>query len=423
MAGRRALVLAAALGLAAVGAGAFVVLGGDDGDDEDGVVLLAADDVRDAPFYDDLGPTPADGGDPPGDGAAAQPAEGGGADVEAEAFEPLDEPVALAGLGVRGTAELLYAAPRDELLCERAQAVRYLASPDDAEAEARADAWFEAIGRHVDNRNSWAQDLTAVLLRRDTRVVAHDLVDGAAVPFPAVLQAGTAVLVDRFGVPRLRCADGLPLAEPGPGGGPDAGVPDGAWDGFDPAEVVVVQVGSEIDTLVVVDPATGVPFERRIGSNGESDRDLPGEDEAPGRCDDCPELDVTLTLSEGTEASLVRTKGAEENRVTPGALHWSPGQAEPGPYAVRVQASAYVHHTLDDPEEYAGAALFDDPELQGEDYHVLDTPGQPGVWDLWVCVPGEATLTIALDEVVVDTVSHALTCGPDDVWTHEFTVP
>jgi hypothetical protein len=82
-----------------------------------------------------------------------------------------------------------------------------------------------------------------------------------------------------------------------------------------------------------------------------------------------------------------------------------------------------VHHTLDDPEEYANAVLFGDPALEGEDYHVLSTPGQAGVWDLWVCVPGEATLTIAIDEEVVDTVSRALTCGPDDVRTHELTVP
>ena len=50
-----------------------------------------------------------------------------------------------------------------------------------------------------------------MLLRADTRVTTFSLTDGAVTAQQAVLQAGTAVLVDERGLPRLRCASGSPL--------------------------------------------------------------------------------------------------------------------------------------------------------------------------------------------------------------------
>ena len=42
----------------------------------------------------------------------------------------------------------------------------------------------------------------------------HSFVDGRAVAFQSILQAGTAVLVDKDGVPVARCRCGNPLLEP-----------------------------------------------------------------------------------------------------------------------------------------------------------------------------------------------------------------
>ncbi|PZT71125.1 hypothetical protein DN402_02310 [Streptomyces sp. SW4] len=70
------------------------------------------------------------------------------------------------------------------------------------------------------------------MLRADTRVTGHGLRGGRPVGGQAVLQAGTAVLVDDRGVPRVRCAGGNPLTRrrrsgrtpPRAGGpGPDTG--------------------------------------------------------------------------------------------------------------------------------------------------------------------------------------------------------
>jgi hypothetical protein len=60
----------------------------------------------------------------------------------------------------------------------------------------------------------YIDSLTPVLLRSDTRVTNHGFRDGWATPYQAVLQAGTAVLVDNTGVPRARCACGNPLTPP-----------------------------------------------------------------------------------------------------------------------------------------------------------------------------------------------------------------
>lgn len=63
------------------------------------------------------------------------------------------------------------------------------------------------VGRYI-------QGLKPVTLIQDTRVTNHTYESGAAVPFQAILQAGTAVLVNDKGVPVARCRCGNPLLEP-----------------------------------------------------------------------------------------------------------------------------------------------------------------------------------------------------------------
>ena len=90
--------------------------------------------------------------------------------------------------------------------------------------------------------------LTPVTLTRDTRVTNHGYRNGRPTPRQSVLQAGSAVLVDRYGVPRARCGCGNPLIPParvrvrptyvGP-----------PWPGWNPINVVVVtQVTVESST-------------------------------------------------------------------------------------------------------------------------------------------------------------------------------
>jgi hypothetical protein len=114
-----------------------------------------------------------------------------------------------------------------------------------------------------------------VLLATDTRVTNHGFRDARAVPYQAVLQTGTAVLVDRYGVPRVRSACGNPLLPPtavkseltytGP-----------RWPTFQPAAVVrVVPAPQPLKVLVLRDVNTGRAIERPVTGTGATDRDAP----------------------------------------------------------------------------------------------------------------------------------------------------
>lgn len=97
------------------------------------------------------------------------------------------------------------------VVCDRDRLIRYLkAHPDRMRAWATAlgiDPTYRAVRRYIAR-------LHPVTLKQDTRVTNHTFDGGRAVGFQAILQAGTAVLVDDYGRPVVRCRCGNPLAEP-----------------------------------------------------------------------------------------------------------------------------------------------------------------------------------------------------------------
>jgi hypothetical protein len=98
-----------------------------------------------------------------------------------------------------------------DLVCDRELLIRSLiARPD------RLREWARVLGVTPTSREvaSYIRRLRPVTLTRDTRVTNHSFVDGRAVEFQSILQAGTAVLVDQDGVPGARCRCGNPLLEP-----------------------------------------------------------------------------------------------------------------------------------------------------------------------------------------------------------------
>lgn len=58
---------------------------------------------------------------------------------------------------------------------------------------------------------AFVNSLSPVVLRAATSVTDHPFVDGAFTPQPAVLAAGTAVLVNSYGEPTVKCFNGNPL--------------------------------------------------------------------------------------------------------------------------------------------------------------------------------------------------------------------
>ena len=104
-----------------------------------------------------------------------------------------------------------------------------------------------------------------------TRVTNHGFDNGNATPVQSVLEAGTAVLVDHFGVPRVKCYCGNPLVEPEPVK-TDPSYRGPQWQGFQPSVVQVVTPAPQpVTVIVVVDVKTGEPFGRPVGTDGGSD--------------------------------------------------------------------------------------------------------------------------------------------------------
>jgi hypothetical protein len=96
-------------------------------------------------------------------------------------------------------------------VCDREKLIKLLlANPD------RLRAWANALGIDATPKAvaDYIRKLRPVTLTRDTQVTNHSFLDGDAQPYQAILQKGTAVLVDQTGKPVTRCRCGNPLSEP-----------------------------------------------------------------------------------------------------------------------------------------------------------------------------------------------------------------
>ncbi|MFJ7269226.1 DUF6777 domain-containing protein [Streptomyces sp. NPDC099050] len=138
--------------------------------------------------------------------------------------------------------------------------------------DAKARAFAEASRVEQEQIPDFLRGLTPVVLRADTRVTNHGFVGGKPDAFQSVLQAGTAVLVDNHGMPRVRCACGNPLLAPRAAKGSPVLKGD-PWSGYQPAQVVVIEPTMEvIDNLVIVNIADNTWIERTAGDDGAQDR-------------------------------------------------------------------------------------------------------------------------------------------------------
>ena len=135
----------------------------------------------------------------------------------------------------------------------------------------KAAAWATAMELPPGQVGPFLGSLTPVTLRTDTAVTNHGFRDGSATAFQSVLQAGTGVLVDAQGLPRVRCYCGNPLGEPDqPTSARYEGV---AWNGFaDDSVTVITKAPKKVSEFVVVDPGTDEVVTRPVGTSGKDDK-------------------------------------------------------------------------------------------------------------------------------------------------------
>ncbi|WP_157901986.1 DUF6777 domain-containing protein, partial [Streptomyces kanasensis] len=155
-----------------------------------------------------------------------------------------------------GSAPELYGGSGDRAACDVERQIAYLESDP-----AKTRAFASVLGVAPESLPGHLRGLTSVQLRLDTLVTNHGYRDGRARPYQAVLQAGTAVLIDEYGVPRVRCACGNPLDRPRVRR-PDE-IRGKTWPGFRKEEiVVVVPAPTPVPTFTIVDVGNGKRTER-----------------------------------------------------------------------------------------------------------------------------------------------------------------
>ncbi|MFF8653060.1 DUF6777 domain-containing protein [Streptomyces huasconensis] len=169
---------------------------------------------------------------------------------------------------VPGGTPGLYGGTRAVGSCDVDRQVRFLTAD---RGKARAFAQVSGIAQAA--IPDYLRGLTPVVLRADTRVTNHGFRGGSATSFQSVLQAGTAVLVDARGLPRVRCACGNPLKPPLALKGTPRhhGRP---WSGYEPTRVIVVTPAPRpVISIVIVNIVDNTWIERKTGDeHGDRDR-------------------------------------------------------------------------------------------------------------------------------------------------------
>ncbi|WP_435192015.1 DUF6777 domain-containing protein [Streptomyces sp. bgisy126] len=221
---------------------------------------------------------------------------------------------------VSGSAPGLYGGTRSVASCDVEQQVRYLSG------EPAKNAAFASVLRISANEvPGYLRSLTPLQLRADTRVTNHGFKDGSATTYQAVLQSGTAVLVDDRGVPRVRCACGNPLTEPVPQKNPrTTGT---AWPGYSSDQVVAVAPSPKVvNVFVVYDPEDGDWFARKHGDTGDRD-----EPTTPPTRTPCPEGSSPCPSDSTSPGPSTTSPGPSPDSTPPAPQPDSPPPPEPRP--------------------------------------------------------------------------------------------
>lgn len=159
----------------------------------------------------------------------------------------------------------LYGGSQNKAVCDATKMAAFLKANQD-----KARAWAQVLGIETKNIAEYISLLTPVTLRSDTAVTNHGFSNGKATTVPAVLQAGTAVFVNQFGVPVVKCSCGNPLTAPSPR--KNAKYTGTSWSGFSADSVTAVRKSPErMNDLVLVDPTANTAFTRPTGTDGDAD--------------------------------------------------------------------------------------------------------------------------------------------------------
>ncbi|MDQ1248765.1 MAG: hypothetical protein QG597_3138 [Actinomycetota bacterium] len=160
----------------------------------------------------------------------------------------------------------LFGGTLDTASCDKAKLVAFLQQNPD-----KAAAWAQTLGITVAGIPAFVEPLTPIILRSDTAVTNHGFENGRITTMPAILQAGTAVLVNSYGQPVVKCYCGNPLT-PAPAQMSRVKYTGPTWPTFQPGTMTVIQPTTVvINQYVLVDVVNNVTFVRPASSDGSQD--------------------------------------------------------------------------------------------------------------------------------------------------------
>ncbi|MFG2727564.1 DUF6777 domain-containing protein [Streptomyces canus] len=227
--------------------------------------------------------------------------------------------------GVDGGAPGLYGGTRNVSSCDVEKQVKALqADPS------KNRAFASVAGVQPTGVPAYLRSLTPVQLRMDTRVTNHGYRDGAATSYQAVLQAGTAVLVDSHGVPRTRCACGNPLTPPVAQQTTPKRTGD-TWPSYHPSNVVVVAPSTTIiNIFVIYDPDHHDWIARHRGDTGGKDHKThPPAKPSPSVSVSTPPTTPSAPTSPTSPSPCVSTSKGATGAPSGSASHCPPTSTAP----------------------------------------------------------------------------------------------
>lgn len=203
----------------------------------------------------------------PGPDPFTDPLNAEGVTEEAPPAQPQAPPAATGEVGGE-TVGLYGGSGRDH--CEPEKLIRFLESDP-----AKAAAWAGVHGIQAADIRGFVGGLEPTVLNVDARVTNHGFKDGKATPRQSVLQAGTAVMVDSEGIPRLRCICGNPLLEPQAVRGRPRYTGD-QWPDFQPDRVVAITTQAEPSSPTQLDDMEEEDVKENVLTNGGFESGLDG---------------------------------------------------------------------------------------------------------------------------------------------------
>ncbi|MFF3914127.1 DUF6777 domain-containing protein [Streptomyces sp. NPDC001852] len=259
---------------------------------------------------------------------------------------------------VSGATPGLYGGTARVAGCDVERQIGYLTAD-----RAKADAFARAAGVSTSGLSGHLRGLAPVVLRADTRVTGHGYRAGRPVAHQAVLQAGTAVLVDNRGVPRVRCACGNPLGSPAQAAGA-FWVRGSAWSGYRPGRAVAVTPAPRaVTSITIVNAGTRTWIERRIGHDVRHDRIVPAPAGATAAPDGAPD-----PAAPGTAPPYPALPGPDRRQSPPDT---APGTTvRPPPAVTRTAPDTPAGRSASDPDTAGPRSA---PSLGG----LPEAPGGP----------------------------------------------